>query len=419
MPIADHDLPRCAANHAPLTPLDFLRRTAEVHPQLPAIVHGTGAHAASQTWGETAQRCRRMASALRRAGVQRGDVVATLLPNTPPMVEAHFGVPLAGAVLNALNTRLEPASIAYMLDHGEARVILVDPEFSALLAQALPLRTRREPLLVVQTQDPWFGAPTATLDAVDYEDWLRQGDPDFPWEGPPDEWDAIALNYTSGTTGHPKGVVYHHRGAALNAVSNILEWDMPKHPVYLWTLPMFHCNGWCFPWTITLMAGTHVCLRAVRGKAMWDAIADHGVTHMCGAPIVLATLLQTPEAEKRERRGPLRYMVAGAPPPEAVLADGWVALSGETIAAIGTGEPPEAAAMHDHRGRYVLPGLVDGHMHSSSHTGWEGIAGATRSAAAGGITTVCDMPYDTPRSVMDAETLAAKIAAVRRHAYII
>ena len=263
MPIADHDLPRCAANHAPLTPLDFLRRTAEVHPQLPAIVHGTGAHAANQTWGETAQRCRRMASALRRAGVQRGDVVATLLPNTPPMVEAHFGVPLAGAVLNALNTRLEPASIAYMLDHGEARVILVDPEFSALLAQALPLRTRREPLLVVQTQDPWFGAPTATLDAVDYEDWLRQGDPDFPWEGPPDEWDAIALNYTSGTTGHPKGVVYHHRGAALNAVSNILEWDMPKHPVYLWTLPMFHCNGWCFPWTLAARAGLNVCLRKV------------------------------------------------------------------------------------------------------------------------------------------------------------
>ncbi|WP_333709046.1 acyl-CoA synthetase [Tepidimonas ignava] len=319
MPIADHDLPRCAANHAPLTPLDFLRRTAEVHPQLPAIVHGTGAHAASQTWGETAQRCRRMASALRRAGVQRGDVVATLLPNTPPMVEAHFGVPLAGAVLNALNTRLEPASIAYMLDHGEARVILVDPEFSALLAQALPLRTRREPLLVVQTQDPWFGAPTAALDAVDYEDWLRQGDPDFPWEGPPDEWDAIALNYTSGTTGHPKGVVYHHRGAALNAVSNILEWDMPKHPVYLWTLPMFHCNGWCFPWTLAARAGLNVCLRKVDAATVLGLMRAWRVTHYCGAPIVHAMLANAPDELKAGLHPGIRGMVAASAPPAALL----------------------------------------------------------------------------------------------------
>ena len=319
MPIADHDLPRCAANHAPLTPLDFLRRAAEVHPELPAIAYGIGDGTLCRTWAQTAERCRRLASALRAAGVQRGDVVAVLLPNTPPMVEVHFGVPLAGAVLNALNTRLEPAAIAWMLDHGEARAVIVDPEFSALLAQALPLRARREPLLLIQTRDDAFGAPTAALDAVDYETFLAGGDPLHPWDPPGDEWDAIALNYTSGTTGLPKGVVYHHRGAALNAISNILEWDMPRHPVYLWTLPMFHCNGWCFPWTLAARAGLNVCLRKVEAGAVLQAMRHWDVTHYCGAPIVHAMLAQAPQELKNGLPRGIRGMVAASAPPAALL----------------------------------------------------------------------------------------------------
>lgn len=319
MPIDDRDLPRCAANHAPLTPLSFLERAAEVYPHRLAIVYGLGATAVRQTWGETLRRCRRLASALRRAGVGRRDTVATLLPNTPPMVEAHFGVPMAGAVLNAINTRLDAAAVAFMLDHGEARALLVDPEFAGLAAQALQLRQRREPLLVVQTADALAGPPTAALDAIDYEAFLAGGDPDEPCDPPADEWDPIALNYTSGTTGNPKGVLYHHRGAALNALSNILEWDMPKHPVYLWTLPMFHCNGWCFPWTLAARAGVNVCLRRVEAATVFDLMRAHGVTHYCGAPIVHAMLAHAPEALKAGLPRGIKGMVAASAPPAALL----------------------------------------------------------------------------------------------------
>jgi len=319
MPINDRDLPRCEANHVPLTPLSFLERAAELYPERLAIVHGLGESALRQTWGETYDRCRRLASALRRAGIGRQDTVAALLPNTPPMVEAHFGVPMASAVLNTLNTRLDPEAIAFMLDHGEARAVLVDPEFADLLARALPLRQRTDALLIIQTHDALFGPPTAALQAVDYEAFVAGGDPDFDWAMPGDEWDAIALNYTSGTTGNPKGVLYHHRGAALNALSNILEWDMPKHPVYLWTLPMFHCNGWCFPWTLAARAGVNVCLRRVEAAAVFDLMRAHGVTHYCGAPIVHALLANAPEALKAGLQRGIRGMVAASAPPAALL----------------------------------------------------------------------------------------------------
>jgi fatty-acyl-CoA synthase len=259
----------------------------------------------------------RLASALAGAGIGRGDTVAALLPNIPEMVEAHYGVPMSGAVLNTLNTRLDADTIAYILDHGAARAVIVDRELIPLLRLAL-LKCQAKPL-VIEVDDPT--APfTHTLDGRPYEDFLAGGDPGFAWPMPRDEWDAIALNYTSGTTGRPKGVVYHHRGACLLATGNVLSSSMPRHAVYLWTLPMFHCNGWCFPWTVVAMAGTHVCLRAVRGATLWQLMAEHGVTHMCGAPVVMATLLDTPAAEQRTLAGTVQFVVAGAPPPEAVLA---------------------------------------------------------------------------------------------------
>jgi fatty-acyl-CoA synthase len=312
--IFDQDLERNAANHAPLTPLSFIERTAEVYPQRLAIVHGS----LRRSWAEVYRRCRQLASALSRSGVGKGDTVAAMLPNTPAMVEAHFGVPMAGAVLNALNTRLDAETIAFMLDHGEARVVLVDSEFAAVMRQALALRQRTEPLVVVDVADAVFGPGTA-IGSVEYEDFLQQGDPDFAWQLPGDEWDAIALNYTSGTTGNPKGVVYHHRGAAINAISNILEWDMGKHPVYLWTLPMFHCNGWCFPWTIAARAGVNVCLRKVDPQAIFNAMRDHGVTHYCGAPIVHGLLVNAPDIQKQGVPTGIKAMVAGAAPPASMI----------------------------------------------------------------------------------------------------
>jgi len=313
--IFDQDLPQTPANHAPISPLSFIERTAEVYPQRLAIVHGD----LRQDWATTYRRCRQLASALTQAGIGKNDTVAVMLPNTPPMVEAHFGIPMAGAVLNALNTRLDPETVAFMLDHGEAKAVIVDPEFSGVMKKALALRQSTRPLLVIDVQDTLYTGPIEKLGELTYEGFVARGDADFAWSLPGDEWDAIALNYTSGTTGNPKGVVYHHRGAATNAISNILEWDMPKHAAYLWTLPMFHCNGWCFPWTVAARAGVNVCLRKVDAQAMFDAMRNHGVTHYCGAPIVHGLLVNAPATMKVGVPAGIKAMVAGAAPPASMI----------------------------------------------------------------------------------------------------
>jgi len=313
--IYDQDLPRNEANFAPISPLSFIERTAEVYPDRLAIVHG----ALRQTWAQTYARTRQLASALQKAGIGKNDTVAVMLPNTPPMVEAHFGVPMAGAVLNTLNTRLDPEAIAFMLDHGEAKAVIVDPEFAGTMAKALQLRQRSEPVLVIDTEDVLFTGDPQRIGSTTYEAFIAGGDPAFAWQLPGDEWDAIALNYTSGTTGNPKGVVYHHRGAAMNAISNVLEWDMPKHAVYLWTLPMFHCNGWCFPWTVAARAGVNVCLRRVEAQAIFDLMREHGVTHYCGAPIVQGLLVNAPAAMKEGIPAGVKAMVAGAAPPASMI----------------------------------------------------------------------------------------------------
>jgi fatty-acyl-CoA synthase len=300
------------ANYAALTPLTFIERAAYVYPKRLAVVHG----ARRFTWEETYARCRRLASALARRGIGKNDTVAVMAPNTPPMYEAHFGVPMCGAVLNTLNTRLDAATIAFMLGHGGARVLITDREYSGVVADALSQLTKKP--LVIDIDDP--AAPEGKLlGEMTYEALLAEGDPEYAWQPPADEWDAISLNYTSGTTGDPKGVVYHHRGAHLNAVSNILNWGMPHHPVYLWTLPMFHCNGWCFPWTIAERAGVNVCLRRVEAQAAWDAIRDNGVTHMCGAPIVYSTLINAPAAMREGITRRIAGQVAGAAPPAAII----------------------------------------------------------------------------------------------------
>lgn len=308
------DLDRNPANHQPLTPLSFLSRSASVFPDKTAVRHG----ALSWTYAEFFSRTRRLASALERAGIQPGQTVSAMLLNTPPMLDAHYGVPMMGGVLNALNTRLDAAGIAFILDHGESKLVIIDSELAPLVKEALDLMSGPRPKVVEYT-DPTIDVPATGL-GMEYEAFLETGDPEYAWKMPDDEWDAIALNYTSGTTGNPKGVVYHHRGAYLLATGNVVHTAMTGEAVYLWTLPMFHCNGWCFPWSISLVAGTHVCLREVRAKAIFDAIADYGVTHLCGAPIVMSTLLAAPEDEKRELTRRIAFFTAAAPPPESVLA---------------------------------------------------------------------------------------------------
>jgi fatty-acyl-CoA synthase len=315
----EQDLDRQAANHQPLTPLTYMERAAKVYPDHIAIIHGSQRISYRSFW----DRSLRLASALAARGIGKGDTVSVMLSNTPPMLEAHFGVPMVKAVLHSLNTRLDAAVVAFQLDHADSKILIVDREFSGVVKEALKL-TKVRPL-VIDFDDPEYAADAPhpkgeRIGTMDYEDLLASGDPGFAWLMPDDEWDAISLNYTSGTTGNPKGVVYHHRGAALMAYANTIHAGMGKHAVYLWTLPMFHCNGWCFPWTLAVQAGTHVCLRWVRAKAMYDAIADHGVTHLCGAPIVMATLINAAEADKRSFPQTVTFNTAAAPPPEAVLA---------------------------------------------------------------------------------------------------
>ena len=308
------DLDRNPANYEPLTPLQFLERAATVFPNHTAIVHGD----LRISYAHFYTRSRQLASALAKCSITRGDTVSALLPNTPAMLECHYGVPMAGAVLHSINTRLDAAVIAFQLDHAQSQVVVVDSEFIPLLRKALDL-AKVQPL-VIQCDDPMYDGPCSDQDAIDYETFIASGDPNFIWLRPLDEWDAISINYTSGTTGDPKGVVSHHRGAYLLAQGNALTTSMRKHAVYLWTLPMFHCNGWCFPWTLSAIIGTHVCLRQVRSGPIWTAMADEGVTHLCGAPIVMSLLVGAPDAEKRTLPQTVQFFTAAAPPPVSVLA---------------------------------------------------------------------------------------------------
>ncbi len=306
-------LGRNAANHQPLTPLSQIERAAAIWPERTAVIHGRQTH----SYHELYARCRRLASALSKRGVGPGDTVSAMLPNVPSMIEAHFGVPMTGAVLHSINTRLDAGIIAFMLDHAETKVLITDREFAPVIKAAL-IQAKVKPL-VIDYDDLEFPQPGEKLGSVEYEDLLAEGDPNFAWRMPADEWEAISLNYTSGTTGNPKGVVIPHRAAMLMCYGNMLAGGIPKNPVYLWTLPLFHCNGWCFPWTVTTLGGTQVCLRAVRAKPIFDLIAEHGVTHMCGAPIVMSTLLNAPDGDKRALPHKVEFITAGAAPPEAVL----------------------------------------------------------------------------------------------------
>jgi fatty-acyl-CoA synthase len=309
----DIGLDKTAANYVPLSPLSFIARSAAVYPDHVSAVYEGRVF----SWAETYARCRRFASYLTSRNIGAGDTVAAMLPNIPAMNELHFAVPMAGAVLNALNIRLDASSIAFQLDHGGAKIILVDPEFSTVISEALSLMKGPKPF-VIDVDDAAFPGGQR-IGEIEYEATLAQGDAEFVARTPQDEWDAIALSYTSGTTGNPKGVVTHHRGAYLNAVSNILAGNLGQHPVYLWTLPMFHCNGWCFPWTVAAAAGVNVCLRKVEPTKIFELVKTHGVTHMCGAPIVYNTLINAPDAPKGKAAKPVVGLIAGAAPPVAVL----------------------------------------------------------------------------------------------------
>ena len=306
-----------AANYVPLSPLTFLARAAQVHPDRTALIHGR----IKRSWSDVYRRARRLASALRTEGVGLGDTVAIMAPNIPALYEAHFGVPMAGAVLNAINTRLDAKSINVILGHGGAKVLLTDSDYAGVVRDALVgLDPRPVVIDICDPEGPWGAGAGEVLGETDYEAFLERGDPEGTDDRPADEWQAIALNYTSGTTGNPKGVVYHHRGAYLNAMGNIVAWAMRHHPVYLWTLPMFHCNGWCFPWTIAALAGTNVCLRQVTADAIYKSIATHRVTHLCGAPIIMQMMIDAPERETQKFEHQVSMMTAAAPPPASVLA---------------------------------------------------------------------------------------------------
>jgi len=360
-----------AANFAPLTPLSFLPRSAEIHPGRVAVIHGRCRY----TYRQFYDRARQLASALAAVGVRAGDVVSAMLPNVPAMMEAHYGVPMLGAVLNTINTRLEPATIAYILEHSEAKVLVTDREFSGQVGPALAKLKKRS--LVIDLDDALYSGPGDRLGGIEYEEFIAKGDPSFAWMPPADESSAIALNYTSGTTGNPKGVVYHHRGTFLESVGNIMAWPLPPEPVYLWTLPMFHCNGWCFPWSVVAMGGTHVCLRKVDPALIFSMIAEHGVTHMCGAPTVLNLLTSAPAEQRRRFDHLVDIQTGGSPPPAKVIKGmeelgfrvthiyGMTELQGPSTLCVpqdGWGKLPleERAALTARQGvRYPV---VDGHM---------------------------------------------------------
>ncbi|HET9984118.1 MAG TPA: acyl-CoA synthetase [Longimicrobiales bacterium] len=367
----DADLDRTPANYAALTPLGFLEWSADSLPERTSIIHGERRF----TWRETRERCRRLASALASRGIGRGDTVAVMLANTPELYECHFAVPMTGAVLNALNTRLDADAIAFMLRHGEAKVLITDREFAPTVSRALAALAPRP--LVIDVLDPEYTGPGERLGEAGYEAVVASGDPEYAWSPPADEWDAIALNYTSGTTGDPKGVVYHHRGAYLNALANILTWGMPRGAVYLWTLPMFHCNGWCFPWSVAALSGTNVCLRRVDAAAVFHLIRQHRVTHYCGAPIVHNTLLAAPPELRAGIGHTVHAFVAGAAPPPSMI-EGLERIGFELTHAYGLTEvygpaavcvkqdewrelaPRERAILNGRQGmRYILEDAVD------------------------------------------------------------